>query len=48
MEESIPSKTTNLAHNKLARELMEARPKLRQRALMEGQIPYYKVSTLAS
>lgn len=45
MEGNISSKASNAAHNKLARELMEARPKLRQRALHEGQKIYYKVGS---
>lgn len=42
MAENIPSKTAHV-ENKLARELMQARSKLRERALIEGQKPYYKV-----
>lgn len=43
MAENLSNKPANI-DNQLARELMAARPKLRERALIEGQKPYYKVS----
>lgn len=42
MAENIPSKTIHV-DNKLAQELMLARSKLRERALIEAQKPHYKV-----
>lgn len=44
IKESVPSERINPINNKLARELMEARPKLRERALIEGKQAHYKVS----
>lgn len=42
MAENYPNRAMHV-ENKLARELMEARSKLRERSLIEGQKPYYKV-----
>lgn len=43
MAENVSSRVTNL-DNPLARELLAARHKLRQRALIEEKKPYYRVS----
>lgn len=42
MAENIPNKTVN-ADNPLARELMVVRSKMRERLMIEGNKPYYKV-----
>lgn len=47
MGDIIPNKPTSV-DNKLARELMDARHKLRERALLEGQKPFIKVSLYAA
>lgn len=44
MAENIPNKTANI-DNPLARELVAARHKMRERLLIEAQKPLYKVST---
>lgn len=43
MSGDIINKAVN-SDNQLARELMEARVKMRERLLIEGKKPYYKVS----
>lgn len=43
MAENFPNKTANI-DNPLARELVAARHKMRERLMIEGQKPLYKVS----
>lgn len=45
MPENMPNKTVD-GNNALARELMVVRSKMRDRLMIEGNKPYYKVKTV--